>query len=96
VDAPAIAGHDARRVADLLKMVADRTRLRVLLLLESGPRNVTDIVGQVELTQAATSHHLALLRHGGMVVCERAGKCNFYSLTDKGRALVGAIRSLCG
>jgi len=40
----------------------------------------------VKQSQPATSHHLALLRHGGIIAPRRQGKNNSYALTDAGDA----------
>ena len=42
------------------------------------------------------SHHLALLRHGGIITPRRQGKNNFYSLTEIGEVLVGSVNNLIG
>ena len=41
-------------------------------------------VAQFSQSQPAVSHHLALLRHGGIIAPRRQGKNNFYSLTETG------------
>jgi len=40
------------------------------------------------------SHHLALLRHGGIIAPRRQGKNNFYSLTDVGADLADVVKNL--
>ena len=40
------------------------------------------------------SHHLALLRHGGIVDRRRQGKNNFYSLTDTGYRLSNIVKGV--
>jgi DNA-binding transcriptional ArsR family regulator len=40
------------------------------------------------------SHHLALLRHGRLIEPRRAGKHNFYALTDAGRQLAHVVNSV--
>ncbi len=83
-----------RSAAAVIKQAADPTRLQVLSLLLDIEMNVTDICKSVGLTQPAVSHHLALLRHGRMIEPRRQGKNNYYSLTDEGRRLAGAVRGL--
>ncbi len=50
-----------------LQAVADRTRLRILLLLSSGERCVCDIVNTLQLPQPKVSRHLATLRAAALV-----------------------------
>ena len=40
------------------------------------------------------SHHLALLRLGGIVDRRRQGKNNFYSLTDTGYRLSNIVKGM--
>jgi DNA-binding transcriptional ArsR family regulator len=84
----------AQRVAAYMKMSSDATRVRVLLLLAIQPRNVTDLCAAMGQSQPATSHHLALCRHGGVIECHRRGKNNYYTLTAKGRWLAETARRL--
>ena len=49
---------------------------------------------QLNQTQPAVSHHLALLRHGGIIIPRRQGKNNFYGLTEVGEDLVKLIRAV--
>lgn len=83
-----------RNTANLLKQVSDATRLRILLVLSEGRRNVGNLSAELNNSQPAVSHHLALLRHGRLIIPDRVGKSNFYELTDDGRRLVAAVRGL--
>src|SRR5690348_5491410 len=83
---------EIRRVAELLKQVSDPTRLQVLMLLSEKERNVTELCTDLgSQSQPAVSHHLALLRHGRLIEPRRAGKHNFYALTDAGRQLADVV-----
>jgi DNA-binding transcriptional ArsR family regulator len=86
---------EIRRVAELLKQVSDPTRLQVLILLNEKERNVTELCTDLGTqSQPAVSHHLALLRHGRLIEPRRAGKHNFYALTDAGRQLAHVVNSV--
>lgn len=84
----------ARRASILLKHVSDPTRLQVILILAEGERHVGALCDSLSQSQPAVSHHLALLRHGGIIAPRRAGKNNFYSLTDTGRELSKVVQGL--
>lgn len=86
--------HQARRASILLKHVSDPTRLQVILILAEGERHVGALCAQLSQSQPAVSHHLALLRHGGIIAPRRQGKNNFYSLTDTGAALATVVKGL--
>jgi DNA-binding transcriptional ArsR family regulator len=86
---------EIRRVAELLKQVSDPTRLQVLMLLSEKERNVTELCSDLGTqSQPAVSHHLALLRHGRLIEPRRAGKHNFYALTDAGRQLAQVVNAV--
>jgi DNA-binding transcriptional ArsR family regulator len=84
----------AQRAANTLRMGGDVTRVRLMLLLADGERNVTDLCAALAQSQPATSHHLALLRHSGIIECQRKGKENRYHLTEKGRSLAETVRRM--
>src|SRR4051794_35618520 len=86
--------HQARRASILLKHVSDPTRLQVILILSEGERHVGALCAQLSQSQPAVSHHLALLRHGGIIAPRRQGKNNFYSLTDTGSDLARVVKNL--
>lgn len=71
----------ARELVHWFKLLADETRLRiVLLLLEHRELNVRSLCDVLDLSQPAVSHHLALLRADGLIECRRDGKHNYYRL----------------
>ena len=86
--------QQARRASILLKHVSDPTRLQVILILAEGEQHVGALCAQLSQSQPAVSHHLALLRHGGIIAPRRQGKNNFYSLTDTGFRLSRLVKSV--
>lgn len=67
-------------LVQLLRVLSDPTRLRLLEALRDGEKNVSGLCQTLELAQPTVSHHLALLRSAGMVRPRRDGKQIFYSL----------------
>src|SRR6476659_11441184 len=88
--------QQARRASILLKHVSDPTRLQVILILSEGERHVGALCDQLSQSQPAVSHHLALLRHGGIITPRRQGKNNFYGLTETGEELAKVVHNLMG
>ncbi|ODT97815.1 MAG: transcriptional regulator [Planctomycetes bacterium SCN 63-9] len=86
--------QQARRASILLKHVSDPTRLQVILILSEGERHVGALCAQLSQSQPAVSHHLALLRHGGIIAPRRQGKNNYYSLTETGADLAKVVKNL--
>jgi DNA-binding transcriptional ArsR family regulator len=86
----------AQKAAMFLKQVSDPTRLQVILMLAEGEKHVGAVCDQVNMSQPAVSHHLALLRHGRIIAPRRQGKNNFYGLTDAGEKLAAVVTRIMG
>lgn len=84
----------AQRAAILLKQVSDPTRLQVILMLSEGEKHVGALCEELSQSQPAVSHHLALLRHGGIIAPRRQGKNNFYALTETGEELAVVVKAI--
>ena len=70
------------QAAELFKMFADATRIKILLCLLERERCVGEIVEQVGATQTAVSHQLRALRQKHLVRCRREGKNMIYAIAD--------------
>lgn len=69
-------------LADLFKVFADTTRIKILYALMSGPLRVTDIAEVIGASQTAVSHQLRALKQAHLVKFQRDGKNVIYSLSD--------------
>lgn len=69
-------------LADLFKVFADTTRIRILYLLMDHGSCVADIAEVLGTTQSAVSHQLRILKQARLVKFERSGKNVNYSLAD--------------
>ena len=69
-------------LAELFKMFADSTRVKILYALFESELCVCDIARVLDLTQSAVSHQLRILKGGKLVKYRREGKTVFYSLAD--------------
>jgi ArsR family transcriptional regulator, lead/cadmium/zinc/bismuth-responsive transcriptional repressor len=86
-----LSAAEAGRVAGQAKALADPTRLTLSAsLAEGGELCVCDLAWVVERAENLVSHHLRVLRSEGLVTSRRAGKMVMYSLTERGRELLGA------
>ena len=81
----------ANRAAILLKHLSDPTRLQMISILANGEMYVGAMCEELNLTQPAVSHHLAVLRHGGIVEPRRQRQNTFYRLTDQGELLANVV-----
>jgi ArsR family transcriptional regulator len=74
------AAPTAGRIDTVFRAFSDRTRLRILYLLQGGEFCVGDLVDVLGIGQPSTSRHLAYLRKAGLVKVRRAGLWCYYSL----------------
>jgi DNA-binding transcriptional ArsR family regulator len=65
---------------DVLGVLADPTRRRLLDLLLEGPRAVGELVDQLDVSQPSTSKHLRVLREAGLVHVHPDAQRRVYAL----------------
>lgn len=65
---------------DVLKVIGDPSRFKILQYLLDKPRNVSEIVRAVGLQQSLVSHHLKILRKNGVLNAMRDGPFIHYSI----------------
>ena len=71
--------HVIEKLSDVFKMLADPSRLKILLTLaHDGEMHVKALCDLVKQSQPAVSHHLTLMKAMGLVARRRDGKHNFY------------------
>lgn len=75
--------HDLDQLTAIFRLLSDKTRLSILLLLAEGEKNVTSLCQILQLPQPTVSHHLGLLRLHNVIVCHRQGKQVIYALDGK-------------
>jgi arsenate reductase/ArsR family transcriptional regulator len=72
-----------RAYEDVMKAVADPTRVRILKILEGGELCVCQVIAVIALGQSTISKHLFLLRAAGLIKDRRDKKWVHYSLDGK-------------
>ncbi|MBC9005954.1 ArsR/SmtB family transcription factor [Micromonospora aurantiaca (nom. illeg.)] len=82
------AGPQVEAATDMLRMLADPTRLRLMSLLSEGEYDVSALVVAVGMARPAVSQHLGKLRLAGLVGVRREGRRAVY------RARGGHVRRL--
>jgi ArsR family transcriptional regulator len=70
-------------LAEMLKVISDVNRLRILCLLFDGEKCVCDIEEGLGISQPLASHHLNVLKEAGLVKVRRAGTWSYYSLVGE-------------
>jgi DNA-binding transcriptional ArsR family regulator len=67
-------------VVRLHRALGDPSRLRILHLLATGDRYLTEIAQAMELSKPTVKHHMAQLRAAGLVTLTEEGSLTYYSL----------------
>ncbi len=83
--------RDVKKVAALLKLVSENSRLQLVLMLKNGEHCVCQLMEHLKFSQSLISHHLKDLKDGGLVTDRRDGKWSYYSLTPKGKEITNLI-----
>ena len=77
---------DCAQVSEIFKQISDGTRLRILWLLCHCEECVSNIAAAMDMSDPAVSHHLKVLRKGGLIESRRDGKEVHYKLADTEQA----------
>jgi DNA-binding transcriptional ArsR family regulator len=83
--------------AELIRTLGHPVRIRVLELLQDGPKPVRDLLTMIEVEPSSLSQQLAVLRRAGLVASTREGAMVVYSLSTPDVAdLLSAARRILG
>jgi ArsR family transcriptional regulator, arsenate/arsenite/antimonite-responsive transcriptional repressor len=95
-----LSDEDAQALSDQLQLIGHPIRLQILDILarQAGQVCVCDLEAALPIKQATVSHHLRLLRAGGLIDAERHGQWAFYfvkrpalaALRERANQLLGA------
>ncbi|MFC5143514.1 ArsR/SmtB family transcription factor [Streptomyces aureoversilis] len=66
--------------AEFFRMLGHPVRIRVLELLQDGPRPVRDLLAEIDIEPSSLSQQLAVLRRSGIVTSTRTGSTVIYEL----------------
>ena len=69
---------------DPFSAAAEPNRRRILQLLASRPRTVSEIAGEFTVTRSAISQHLLLLADAGLVTADKVGRQRIYRVVPSG------------
>jgi DNA-binding transcriptional ArsR family regulator len=88
--------EELEQVTTLLRLLSDKTRLNILMMLTDGERNVTSLCEALRLPQPTVSHHLGLLRMSNVITGRRDGKQVFYGLDGRVNTQDNCLKILAG
>jgi DNA-binding transcriptional ArsR family regulator len=69
-------------VAARFRVLGEPVRVQILQILQSGDRNVTELVEAIGSTQPNVSRHLRILQEAGLVDRRQEGTSVYYSIAD--------------
>jgi ArsR family transcriptional regulator, zinc-responsive transcriptional repressor len=78
-----VSEQDLDQLTSLFRLLSDKTRLNILMLLAQGERNVTSLCQELDLPQPTVSHHLGLLRMNNLIGNRRDGKQVYYGINGR-------------
>ena len=82
-------------IEKIFKALSDEKRLRIVKLLEQGPKCVCELAFVLNITQPAVSKHLKKMKGAGIIGCVQDGFWTNYYLKREGvhvRVLLKSIR----
>jgi len=79
---PELADEQVIELAELLRLLGEPTRLRILLACLAQPASVGEIATRVDIPRSLVSHHLRMLRASRFLRSTRNGKQIIYSPVD--------------
>lgn len=68
--------------AEFFRMLGHPVRIRVLELLQDGPKPVRDLLADIAIEPSSLSQQLAVLRRHGIVASRRDGSSVVYEITS--------------
>ncbi len=81
------AFQETSKTVELLKVIAEENRLRILCILKNEEQCVCKIIENLELSQSLVSHHLKTLKEAELIKDDKRGLWVYYSLTEKGKRI---------
>lgn len=69
--------------ADLLKSLADPTRLKIVFLLKNGELCACQILDALDKSQSTVSHHLNMMKKEGVLSTRKQGTWIYYKLANE-------------
>ncbi|MCB1167282.1 MAG: ArsR family transcriptional regulator [Leptospiraceae bacterium] len=82
----------------ILKALADESRLRIVRLLLKGPLHVNEILEVLQMGQSRVSRHLKILADAGLLAGRREGSRIYYGISPEIRqsALLSSLETMLG
>lgn len=81
-------------IAGRFKALSEAVRLKLIMVLQTGEKNVSELVRATGKGQTSVSRHLQQLVDAGVLARRREGTCVFYRIVDP--ATLDLCHHVCG
>lgn len=81
-------------IAGRFRVLSEPVRLKLIIALERGERNVSELMATTGKPQTTVSRQLQVLAEAGVLARRRAGTCVFYRIADP--AIMRLCETVCG
>ena len=89
---PKLNDEQVAEVAEILRLLGEASRLRILLACLTEPASVGELALRVGIPRSLVSHHLRILRASRLLRATRNGKQMIYSpIDDRVRCIVADL-----
>ncbi|MBN1356430.1 winged helix-turn-helix transcriptional regulator [bacterium] len=75
--------NDTEKQARIFKILSVGTRIRMIMLLKNRPLCVNALAHALEISAAAVSQHLRILRDADIVIADKKGYFVHYRINEK-------------
>lgn len=89
-----LSDHALELIARRFRALSELSRLKLIIALEDGEKNVTRLVEETGLTQANVSRHLQTLIEAGILARRKEGLSVIYSIADP--SIFDLCQQVCG
>ena len=83
-----------QQLASIFNALGDPTRVRLIEHLGLSRRCVCDLESELGIGQSLVSFHLKVLKDAGLIVGERSGRWNYYSLAPEAAAPIEELMAI--
>lgn len=78
-----LTNKSVKKIVEFLKIISEENRLRIIFMLNFGPKCVCEIWQYLKLPQNLTSHHLRVLKDFNLISSKKKRLKVFYKLNSK-------------
>ena len=92
-----LRGDEFEEIASRFRALSEASRLKIIAALQSGEKNVTELVEQTSLSQPNVSRHLSVLVVSGLIGRRKDGSNVLYRVIDKSLSEICSVvcKSIC-